>query len=153
MKLVKEIRSKDGVLHFQRYAILDTKYLSIYIHKIYEADKDPYLHNHPWNFFNLILKNSYIEVLDTNKYGRIRYPGCFGFYNAIKHFHKISCVLPGKPVTTLVITGKRYNNWGYKVGDRIVSNEEYREIKNGFKPVISEEPIRGLNNTIYDDHL
>jgi hypothetical protein len=38
-KWVKEIVSKDGKLHFKRFAILETDRFSIYIHRIYEGDK------------------------------------------------------------------------------------------------------------------
>ena len=58
---VKEIRSKNGVLHFKRYAILETSYFSVYWHKIYEHDRDIHMHSHPWAFFGIIVKGSYVE--------------------------------------------------------------------------------------------
>jgi hypothetical protein len=126
-KTTKVITSKNGELHFTRFAILEAKFFSIYIHKIYLGDKDPYLHNHPWNFFNLILKGCYVEELENNKL-RLRNFLDFGFYDALT-FHKINAVI--KPVTTLVITGKRYNDWGYYIPetDEIISNTYYRNMK------------------------
>jgi hypothetical protein len=65
-KLIKEIKSKQGVLHFKRWELFTSKRFnfSIYLHGIYKADEDPHLHNHPWNIATLILWGSYIEELD-----------------------------------------------------------------------------------------
>ena len=60
-KKVKEIVSKEGVLHFKRYAIIETSFFALYIHRIYEADKDEHMHNHPWSYLSLILNGSYVE--------------------------------------------------------------------------------------------
>ncbi len=67
-KLIKEIRSKEGILHFKRWEIFSsTKFnFSIYLHGIYKADQDLHLHNHPWNIATLILWGSYIEALDID---------------------------------------------------------------------------------------
>lgn len=127
LKQVKEIKSKNGELHFTRFAIFESKYFSIYIHRIYKEDSDKYLHNHPWNFFNIILHGSYSEELENDI--RMRFPGNYSYYNAQKHFHKIDYVF--SPVTTLVFTGSRYNNWGYKTENGVISNEEYRKLKHG----------------------
>jgi hypothetical protein len=61
MKLIKEIKSKDGKLHFRRWSLLDTPWFKIYIHGIYGPDEDLHLHNHPWDFKSFILSGSYIE--------------------------------------------------------------------------------------------
>lgn len=60
-KWVKTIVSKDGKLHFKRFAILETERFAIYIHRIYESDKDEHLHSHPWHFWGMVLKGSYVE--------------------------------------------------------------------------------------------
>lgn len=63
MKLIKEIRSKDDVLHFKRWRLLKTPWFEVYIHGIYHKDEDKHLHNHPWNIWTMILWGSYIEEL------------------------------------------------------------------------------------------
>ncbi len=69
-KLIKEIKSKEGVLHFRRWNILTVSNrfinFSIYLHGIYKEDQDPHLHNHPWNIATIILWGSYIEELDAD---------------------------------------------------------------------------------------
>jgi hypothetical protein len=63
--LAKEIISKEGVLHFRRWRIIECLLFNIYIHKIYVKDND--LHDHPWNYFSLILSGSYIEKTKDKK--------------------------------------------------------------------------------------
>ena len=40
MKLIKEIKSKSGEVHFRRWEILKTRWGSIWLHAIYKADQD-----------------------------------------------------------------------------------------------------------------
>lgn len=125
MKLVKEIKSKEGVLHFQRYELFKTPWFICYLHKIYEGDKDLHLHNHPWNFFGLIIKGSYTEErenkLVTKKIGSIGYGGA-------SYFHKIKEVID--PTISLFFVSTKTHEWGYKTETGFVQNETYRKLKN-----------------------
>lgn len=120
--LAKEIKSKDGVLHFRRWRILSTPIISIYIHRIYKEDQDPYLHDHPWNYFGLIINGSYTE--QTPNKLNVLMPGAFAFKKATD-FHKIQ-KLNTDSVTTLFITGRRIREWGYKIYGYWVPNQYYR---------------------------
>jgi hypothetical protein len=123
--LEKEIKSKSGVLHFRRWRILALPFLSIYIHQIYKPDEDPFLHDHPWNYFSLILKGKYIEQTPTSLNEMT--PGKFVFKNATD-FHKIKEVI--KPTITLFCTGKRFRDWGYSIPPKDwIQHEEYRKNK------------------------
>lgn len=62
LKPVREIRSKENVLHFRRWQILALPWGTLYLHHIARADQDEHLHNHPWNFTSLILKGGYVEI-------------------------------------------------------------------------------------------
>lgn len=129
MKLIKEIKSKLGELHFKRWRVLELPWISIYIHGIYKHDEDTHLHSHPWSFISLILKGSYVEETINGVVNR-------GFlsiaYRNSKDYHKIK-KLNTKTVYSLVITGKRYPTWGYKVDNKHVDNNEYRVLKNESK--------------------
>lgn len=46
---VKEIVSRDGVRHFRRWAILQTRWFNIYLHCIEQSDQDKDLHSHQTN--------------------------------------------------------------------------------------------------------
>lgn len=53
-----------------RYNIVNSDWFSLRIHKFVSSDHNC-LHDHPWNFWTLILKGGYWEILeDGNKYWR-----------------------------------------------------------------------------------
>lgn len=137
-KQVKEIRSKSGELHFTRFAILETSIFSIYIHKIYKADKDPFLHSHPWNFFGIILKGEYTEVFsgldlfwEPQNFYKPRFP--FSILSGDRnYFHKILRIDKG-PVTSLFFTFGKHKDWFYLLDDDVkVHYSEYRKNKNKY---------------------
>lgn len=68
--LIKEIKSKLGILHFQRWRIVQTPWFSIYIHRIFREDEDQHCHSHPWSFVSFILNGSYTEKYpdDSSRY-------------------------------------------------------------------------------------
>jgi hypothetical protein len=141
---VKEIRSKEGELHFQRFALIETSRFSIYIHKIFKADQDLHLHSHPWNFKSIILRGSYIEEsLAVDEKGKTRSEfntkkpftassmTKFGEkdYFVNKCFHKIKCILKG-PVYSLFFAYGKKERWNYFVNGYIWDFEYYRQFKN-----------------------
>lgn len=136
-KVVKEIKSKTGELHFRRYSIFQCKYFNIYIHRIFKSDEDKHKHNHPWNFISVILWGGYIESVlhmakDTNLFIKYRRQYIRKFlnigYRNFKDYHQFKLL---KITTTLVITGPRTNtSWGYYVDGTHICSDEYRNLKN-----------------------
>lgn len=127
---VKEIKSKAGELHFERFAIIETSKFSIYIHKIYKADKDIHLHSHPWNFFSLILKGGYVEHWRKDQNSGFTDKEFLSFGKADRnYFHKIAKIIKG-PVTTFFVTWGEAKNWYYMVDDKRIPHIQYRIIKN-----------------------
>ena len=137
---VKTIKSKTGELHFERWAIIETKWFALYVHKIHKEDKDYYLHSHPWNYISLILKGAYVEAhspkfLDEPVKGfmwpQFTYRG-FPFFlswSNTERVHKIQRIVNG-PVTTLFFVWGKTNEWFYQTEFCRLSPETYREIKN-----------------------
>ncbi len=132
--LIREIVSKKGEVHFQRYRILQTSLFSIYIHHILKSDEDKHPHNHPFSFLSIILKGGYVERLwnlKNNKYEMDYTASLAGsyIYRNTKQFHHITLV---DPTWTLVFVGKRTNDkWGYLLNNQsILDNESYRILKN-----------------------
>ena len=127
MKLVKEIKSKEGEVHFRRWAIIETKYFSVYIHEIFAEDRDLHLHNHPWHIFTLILSGVYLEQLEDKKFvTRSRFSMAF---RTRKVFHKIHSLF-GPKVKTLALCFGARRPWGYKLEDgTVISNPDYRARK------------------------
>ena len=126
MKLIKEIKSKTGELHFKRWEILKTRWGSIWLHAIYKADQDKHLHNHPWDFKSIVLKGSYIE--QTSLGNKRQYPGKINVRNG-EGYHKILEMI-SPVVYTLFFVSKPKRQWGYRVAGEFVDHETYREIKN-----------------------
>lgn len=130
--LVKEIVSKEGVLHFRRYRLIKTPWFALYLHQICKSDEDNAMHDHPWKFQSLILKGSYFEEstyppnFDT-MYFKSYYPG-----DVVKHkandAHKITIL--SKEVWTLVLTSRSNRWWGYQTSNGWVDHISYRKAKN-----------------------
>lgn len=126
MKLIKEIKSKTGDVHFKRWEILKTPFGSIWLHAIHKADTDKHLHNHPWDFISVVLKGSYYE--QTPKGNKKQYPGKINVRNG-EGYHKI-LELVSPVVYTLFFVSKPKRQWGYRVAGEFVDHETYRERKN-----------------------
>lgn len=130
-KLVKEIRSKQGELHFKRWQIWSTRWFNIYLHFINKADEDKHLHDHPWSFWSIILKGAYIELLgEEGKHTPSRqiYRGWLNASYRTKNIpHMIGVVV--KPTYSLVITGPGGREWGYTTEDGWKNHSKYREEK------------------------
>lgn len=121
--LVKEIRSRKGMLHFERWRILNVWLFAIYIHKIYRSDEDIHQHSHPWIFFSKILTGGYIEQRGGR--GDLMTQGSWTIMKP-KEYHKITVI---KPTTSFVITGPRLHKWGYMTSEGHVDSVAYRERK------------------------
>jgi hypothetical protein len=126
-KLIKEIKSKDGVLHFRRWRVLSTPWFKICLHAIYKADDDKHLHNHPWNFIGVVLKGAYTERMPGSKLIP-RLPGMFA-KRTRNQFHKVED-LHSPVVYTLNFMWGFKDEWGYMVNGHFVDHEEYRKRKN-----------------------
>lgn len=126
MKLIKEIKSKSGEVHFRRWEILKTRWGSIWLHAIYKADQDKHLHNHPWDFKSLVLKGSYLE--QTEKGIIKQHPCKFNSRNG-ESYHKILELL-SPVVYTLFFVSPTKREWGYNVNGKFIDHITYRELKN-----------------------
>lgn len=127
---VKEIRSREGLLHFKRFAIIEIKnFFSIYIHRIYQHDKDPFLHTHPWNFFGIVLKGGYVEK--TPEGLKEKSVGSIGFGDRT-YLHKIHSLTTNSGAVTLFFVWGKNKDWYYKIGKDLIHNQNYRENKDEY---------------------
>lgn len=123
--LVKEIKSKEGVLHFRRWLLWKGKDGSqVYLHQICRHDEDAHEHDHPWDFKTTILSGGYVE----RSGGLVRwlFPGD-SLSRKAAETHKILHVSPN--TFTLVRVSKAYRMWGYDVDGTWVDHETYRSMK------------------------
>lgn len=131
--LVKEIVAKNGELHFQRYRLLETPWLRIYIHKILVSDYDAHFHDHPWDFRSHILKGSYQEDCTYHPNHLAIHSGVYKAGDTITHdardSHQLTLQTP--VVWTLVVAWGRYRKWGYRIKHNIwMDHVNYRLLKN-----------------------
>jgi hypothetical protein len=123
MKLIKEIKSRTGVLHFRRYELLKTRFFSIWIHHIFESDKDEHLHNHPWNFISIPFSGEYIELTQSGE--KIQKLGVLNIRNG-KDYHKILKINKGPVKTIFISFGPKSKKWGYLVNGEHIDFDKYR---------------------------
>lgn len=131
MKLIKEIKSKSGELHFKRWRLFATPWFDVNIHAIYKADQDKHMHNHPWNIWTMVLWGGYHEMYRKEKDGSItRKPRIIlnMRYANTNQYHKIEQMISKKCIT-LAIMSKRKSDWGYLVNGEHIQHEEYRRLK------------------------
>lgn len=130
--LVKEIVSKEGVLHFRRYRLLQTPWLAIYVHQICKSDEDRDPHDHPWSFASCILEGAYQEDSWYPPNFDKRNSNTYYSGDVIEHeaedAHKLTLI--SKEVWTLVFTSGRERLFGYQTKDGWVDFKTYRQLKN-----------------------
>lgn len=132
-KTVKTIVSKEGVLHFKRFAIIECSLFNIYIHRIYHEDEEKHMHDHPWDYVSVLLRGKFIEKTVNGHSGWIRPISVIK--RKAEDFHKIQALGIGcSHLTTLFFTGKRRREWGYDTEKGWIDNVSYRKWKHeGYK--------------------
>jgi hypothetical protein len=133
--LVKEIISKQGVVHFRRYRLIQTPWFAVYLHQICKSDEDKDLHDHPWSFESLILKGSYRENYSTGMHHYVVRNKTYYAGDVVQHdaedAHQLT--LLSQEAWTLVFTSGREREWGYRTAMGWVDNKTYRQLKNDGK--------------------
>ncbi|MCF6783396.1 hypothetical protein [Stutzerimonas stutzeri] len=112
---VRHIRKTmpDGSLaaYLERYSIVRTKPLAIYLHHFVDRDQDTELHDHPWTALSVVLTGGYVERrllagLQTQdrhiRFGNWIRPDCF---------HMITEAKPG--TWTLLVRFRKTKGWGF----------------------------------------
>lgn len=117
-----------------RLRIIQTPWFALYLHKINTPDGDRHPHDHPFNFWSLILKGGYNEhVIDPEFRTKVHRRGWFSFHKMPKtHFHSITRLL-SVPTWTLIFVGARTQDWGFLTDDGWVDHATYIENIKGWK--------------------
>ena len=105
--------TRDGEKYLLRHFILNTKCLSIYLHRFYAPDDGSTgVHCHPWPNLSIILHGGFVELFHDGVLVD-RKPGAMCFRQA-RVLHRIDSLLdePGN-VYSLFIMGKRDRTWGF----------------------------------------
>lgn len=130
-----------GEKYLKRWHLIRTKWFKVYLHRIYRADKDRDLHNHPWSWARaIILWGGYYEYRTTDLCTMtLRHDdGCDwcwdreyrpGSVNRLDKdtYHRIATVKPN--TWTLFIAGRRYRRWGFLVNGKHLDADQYLHSK------------------------
>jgi hypothetical protein len=132
--LVKEIVSKEGIVHFRRYRLLQTPWCAVYIHRIMKSDEDKHMHDHPWGFYSFILEGAYKEItclapdFDLNNPKELTYYSGNLAHHTAEDCHKLTLI--SSSVLTLVFVYGKRRVWGYQTEQGWIDFKSYRALKN-----------------------
>jgi hypothetical protein len=118
----KEIGWKEIGEVFYRWTLLRTPWFKVCLHYLQAEHWAPYCHDHPWDFWAIILKNGYWEKLDYEQSKRLRNHGQHCGENVYwrrpgsmlrrpaETKHSVVTQV-GKPSWSLVIMGNKRREW------------------------------------------
>jgi hypothetical protein len=124
----KEIGWTEIGEEFTRYKIWCTRWFNIYLHKLYAPQWHPECHDHPWSFVTIILWPGYLENVNDHIFQRV--PGSI-LYRPATFSHNV--ITPYGTSWSLVITGPKIQDWGFKPCDRSGTKISYNEYIDKYK--------------------
>lgn len=119
------IRGFDGSPYITRTLLPRALGHRLMIHKIWRADADRWLHNHPWRTAKfLVATGGYTErrLVDGRTVHRRLGPGDLNELDA-STFHRIDHVEPN--TWTIGLIGERCQDWGFLVEGEFVESSVY----------------------------
>lgn len=94
------------------------EWFALMLHKFHRSDEDRELHDHPWNFYTLILTKGYWEhsefqygITNATLRHRVWYPRFSVLYRRAEWRHRVE--IKEAPVWTLVLRLGRRREWGF----------------------------------------
>lgn len=132
--VLREIRSKEGVLHFRCRQLFRIGEYFLCVHSFWQAEKDPYEHDHPRDFIAMGIYGGYVE---QHNWKEVEVPPFKPRLLRAEYHHKILRLRNGKKAMTLSFCGPQRRIWGYVKQDGTwVSNEDYFKQKKEGQHVI-----------------
>jgi hypothetical protein len=124
------IKMPDGSIYLDRLRIIQTPFFGIMLHKFTGPDAEPYLHDHPWSFFSIVLRGGYREMR-RNNHTYTADPKRVRFFNFMsKHDAHFIYQLDRNPTWTLVIHGRRRRTWGFYIPTTHPPDQTWIEFQN-----------------------
>lgn len=112
------LRRPNGQAYLTRWCFVQSRWCSIYLHRIDGPDPDRDLHNHPWDAIVLVLRKpgKYIQEVAPSLWASVTVQDV-GRVNLLgAGYHAIREIAPG--TWTLCICGPRQaRGWGFRVED------------------------------------
>lgn len=107
-------RAHPDEVYLRRLRVVNTPWFSVYLHWIYDEDRDRFPHDHPWNFCSFIVRGGYVEELYDSPGAdavRLRWRRWSWHRMPLGKAHRIVDITG--PLLTLVVTGRREQVWGF----------------------------------------
>jgi hypothetical protein len=105
----KEIGWKEINEEFTRYTLLTTRWGKVFLHQLYAPIWHPQCHDHPWDFWSIILWNGYLELMDGRE--KRFNPGNI-LYRSAESTHNV--ITPYGTSWSLVFVSKKRREWSIK---------------------------------------
>ena len=102
-------QSEDPIM--SRAVLIETRLLGVYLHRFKASEHRPLIasHDHPWDFFTLVLQGGYDEMrCGCHEVRRQRF--AFGFRKA-ETIHRLRILPQG--ATTLCVRGPKRRDWSW----------------------------------------
>ena len=120
---IERIVGIDGAPYLTRLRVVQTPFGGLYLHRIHREDWDRHLHSHPWAFASVVLRGGYREEVCWNsasgEYNLSRPATQRPLRPRIMRRDVIHRIVSVKPNTwTLVLVGRRRDDWGFYVPGR-----------------------------------
>jgi hypothetical protein len=110
--------------YITRLDIIRTPWFEIKVHWMAGPDPERDPHNHPWPFLSIILHGMYCERRHTSwDTWTLHWHRWFNWSHDMTKAHRIVAVAP--KTTTLVITGRRRQEWGFQTKEGFVPWHAY----------------------------
>jgi len=102
----RQVIERNGDPYMIRFRLIQTPWFAVYLHHILRSDVDIDLHDHPWNFWSIMLSGGYWEqVRDDQGENRERW---IAPWSIVRHraedYHRLVLY---RPAWTLVLCGRR----------------------------------------------
>lgn len=98
------------------------------MHRISASDEEKHAHDHPWDFFSLLLSGAYEESWAKSPHWGLFMKRRVRAGQFVRHdhtdIHKLTLLTP--VVWSLVLTGGRDHDWGYQTNVGWVNHRTYR---------------------------
>ncbi|MEL7196377.1 MAG: cold shock domain-containing protein [Bacteroidota bacterium] len=138
------VQNGNLCVNMVRYYILKTRFLEVYFHQ-FIRDDDDVLHDHPWRFWTLILRKSYLEELRDGSTKRLSFPRII--YRPAGYIHRVLVepIHRGR-VWTIVFAGQRKNSWNFydRQSKKPMTPSQYAEFR-GFSLKTNDDfSIKGM---------
>src|SRR5262249_52489700 len=123
-----ESAQQPGRVYLRRLRIIQTPWAALYLHFIFEADYDRHPHDHPCNFWSLVLRGGYTEQVYTMSenlyFNEVTWRRRWSIHKMpIEAAHRITVLAPR--TVTLCLFGRRQRNWGFWTEGGFVEWQEY----------------------------